>query len=236
MADNSALLAQVFGAVTKTLMENQKTLNQADDQNHDHGDNMVKTFRTISSSLQQKKSAPGSTALAYAAKQLSKEASSGSAKLYAQGLSQAAKEVKGKPVDANTAMQLLQTLIGGGQPQQQSGGDMLGNLLGSLSGGDQSQQQAGGDMLGDLLGSLAGGGQQQTAQGANAADGLDAGDLLNAGMAFLQARQGGGSNAEALLQAVMAGSGMGNTNHRAQSTQLVVNSFLQALGSLSKKP
>jgi hypothetical protein len=51
----------------------------------------------------------------------------------------------------------------------------------------------------------------------------------------MQAKQGGGTNAAALLQAVLAGSGMGNTNHRAQSTQLVVNSFMQALGALSNK-
>ncbi len=37
------------------------------------------------------------------------------------------------------------------------------------------------------------------------------------------------------MQAFMAGSGMGNTNHRQQSTQLVVNSFLQALGGLTNK-
>jgi hypothetical protein len=52
-------------------------------------------------------------------------------------------------------------------------------------------------------------------------------------MAFMQAKQSGGSNVQALVQAFMAGSGMGNTTHREQSTQLVVNSFLQALGGLS---
>ena len=61
------------------------------------------------------------------------------------------------------------------------------------------------------------------------------GDLLNAGMAFMQAKQSGGSTATALIQAFVAGSGMGNSNHRTQSTQLVVNSFLQALGSLAPK-
>jgi len=214
MAKNSALLADVFQMVTKSLMENQQSLNQADQYNHDHGDNMVKTFQTISSSLQQKKSAPDSAALAYAAKKLSKEGSGSSSKLYAQGLTQAAREFKGKQVDAGSAMQLLQMLIGGGQAQP------------------QTTSTAGGDLLGSLLGGAAGG---QSQGGAQADSGLDVGDLLNAGMAFLQAKQGGGSNAEAIMQALLAGSGMGNTAHRNQSTQLVVNTFMQALGALSQR-
>jgi hypothetical protein len=236
MADNSALLANVFQMVTKSLMENQQALNQADDNNHDHGDNMVSTFQTITKSMQAKKSAPSSTALAYAAKQLSKEAASGSGKLYAQGLNQAAKEFKGKPVDANSALQLLQMLIGGGQAQPQAtssqGGDLLGTLLGGMAGGQQ--QQTASSQGGDLLGTLLGGATGSQNQGAGS-PGLDAGDLLNAGLAYLQAKQSGGSNAQALIQAVVAGSGMGDSTHRNQSTQLVVDSFLQALGTLTKR-
>jgi len=302
MADNSELLANVFQAVTKTLVQNQQALNQADEQNHDHGTNMVKTFQTITRSIEKKKASPGGDALAYAAQQVSKKATSGSGKLYAQNLANAANQFQGQTVDTKGAIQLLQTLIGGGQsaqqqtpqsaggdmlgsllggltgggqtfPQQQatqsSGGDLLGSLLGGLTGADQSlpQQQvsqpAGGDLLGSLLGGLVGGeqpqAQQQTAQpaggdllgsllggltgagnsqattntGAAANSGLDMGDLLNAGMAFMQAKQSGSSTAAALLQAVLAGSGMGSANHRQQSTQLVASSFLQALGSLS---
>ena len=107
---------------------------------------------------------------------------------------------------------------------------MLSSLLGGLAGGEAPAQGAapagGADMLGSLLGGLAGG----QATGAGAQSGLDAGDLLAAGMAFLQAKQGGQGNVQALVQAFMAGSGMGNTTHRTQSTQLVVNTFLQALG------
>jgi hypothetical protein len=299
MANNSALLANIFQEVTKTLVENQQALNQADEQNHDHGTNMVKTFQTITRSIEKKKASPGGDALAYAAKQVSKEATSGSGKLYAQGLANAATQFKGQTIDTKGALQLLQTLIGGGQSTQQQttqsgGGDLLGSLLGGLTGGGQSQQQqttqsAGGDMLGSLLGGLTGSGQsqqqqttqstggdllgsllggltggqaeqqQQTTQStggdllgsllggltgsgssqttannsATSSSGLDLGDLVNAGMAFMQAKQSGGSTASALLQAVLAGSGMGTSSHRQQSTQLVASSFLQALGGLT---
>jgi hypothetical protein len=304
MANNSSLLANIFQQVTKTLVDNQQALNQADDQNHDHGTNMVKTFETITSSIEKKGNLPASDALAYAAKQVSKQTTSGSGQMYAQGLANAATQFKGQTINPQSAIQLLQTLIGGGQPVQQqqtaqsSGGDLLGSLLGGLTGGGQSMpqqqntqsgegdllgsllggltgggmpeqqsqttQSGGGDMLGSLLGGLTGGGQstQQsqsnqsgggdllgsllgglTGSGnsqvnsnngqANSSGGLDMGNLLNAGMAFLQAKQSGNSTAGALLQAVLAGSGMGNTNHRQQSTQLVASSFLQALGSLT---
>lgn len=274
MANNTALLANIFQTVTKTLADNQQALDQADDQNHDHGTNMVKTFQTITSSIERKQGSPESDALAYAAQQLSKEAASGSGKLYAQNLTTAANQFKGQTINPQSAVQLLQTLIGGGQAQQQqaaqpAGGDILGALLGGLTGGGQPQQQqaaqpAGGDLLGSLLEGLTGGGQTQqpqqqpaqpagndllgsllggltgsgNAQASNNSgtnNGLDMGDLLNAGMAFMQAKQSGGSTGAALLQAVLAGSGVGNSNHRTQSTQLVASSFLQALGTLTGK-
>lgn len=276
-------LAGIFQSVTQALVENQQSLNQADEINRDHGDNMVQTFQTISSALEQKKGGSDSAALAYAAKKLSKSATSGSGQLYAQNLTQAANQFKGKQIDAQGAVQLLQMLIGGARapqpvPQQPAGQDMLGALLGGLTGGApsaqpmgqqagqggdlfgellggltgqapqaqyqpqtqaQPPQQAGGDLLGALLGGLtggtaapSGGAASSGASSGGLSDGLGMDDLLNAGMAYFQARQSGGSNTQAIFQALLAGSGMGNTTHRNQSTQVVINTFLQALGSL----
>ena len=60
---------------------------------------------------------------------------------------------------ANSGLNLLGSLLGGGQQQtQQSSG--LGNMLGSLLGGQQQTQQSSG--LGNMLGSLLGGTSQQT--------------------------------------------------------------------------
>jgi hypothetical protein len=249
-------LTRLFQAVAQTLEQNQQALNQSDTLNHDHGTNMVQTFHTISRSLEVKKGKTDSTALAHAAKQLAKKSSSGSGQLYAKGLAQAATQFKGKQVDEKGAMQLLQTLIGGGQAAQpasgdllgtllggmagsqvqqapQAGGDLLGSLLGGLAGGAQNQEQPapqpGGDLLGSLLGGLAGGGNAPS--GSQAQGGLDLGDLLNAGMAFMQAKQSGGNTMQALVQAFMAANGMGGAAHRTQSTEIVVNSFLQALAA-----
>ena len=250
-------LASLFQSVTQTMQQNQSALNQADEVNRDHGNNMVQTFQTITRALQARQGKPASTALAYAAKQLSKNTTSGSGQLYAQSLAQAATQFKGKPIDTRGAMQLLQTLIGGGQAPQSSGGDLLGSLLGGqsaqgsspstggdllgtllggmASGGESPEQPSGqsGDMLGSLLGGLLGGGSAP-ASGSESA-GLDMGDLLNAGMRLLGGGQSSSSPLGNLIQAFTSSSGMGNSTHRDQSTALVVNAFLQALGALSKR-
>jgi len=239
--------------VTQALAENQQSLDQADTYNQNHGSNMVQTFQTITTALEKKKTSSPGTALAYAAKALERSADSGSSRLYAQNLSRAAADFKGKKMDAQGAMQLLQTLIGGQAPASSggaSGGDLLGSLLGGMTGGQtptQSSEPSGGDLLGsllggmtggqtptqssepsggDLLGSLLGGG---SSGGGGLQDGLDLQDLLTAGMAFMQAKQSGGSTMQALVQAFTSASGMGNAQHRQESTQLVVQSFLQAL-------
>lgn len=257
MAQSSVDLAGLFGSVAQALAQNQQSLNQADQYNSNHGDNMVRTFETITGALQQKKGSSPSAALSYAAKQLSKTATSGSGKLYAEHLNQAAAKFKGRQVDQRGALDLLQTLIGaqgaqGGQTATSQGGsgDLLGALLGGMGGGQTQAPAQGGmdDLLGallgggqaqsqpasqggagDLLGALLGGGQAQAPAQGGGQSGLDLGDLLNAAMAFMQARQSGGSTMTALVQAFMAASGMGRSAERQQSTQIVVNAFLQAL-------
>ena len=259
MAQNQIDLASIFQEVTKSLDENQQTLNHADPYNGDHGSNMVQTFQTITNALQKKKGSSTSTALNYAARQLSQNTASGSGKLYAQNLEQAASRFKGKQMDSKGALELLQTLIGGGQGAQpgsqstggaagQPGGDLLGSLLGGLMGAGQTpaQQspQSGTDSpLGGLLGSLMGGGQQSSQTGGgDLLSGL-LGGLMGGQATTQQPVQSGGGDLlgtllggltsggglQSLVQAFLGGSGMGDAAHRTESTQVVVNAFLQAL-------
>ncbi len=311
MAQSGVDLTSVFNAVTRSLAENQNTLNQADGFNQDHGDNMVQTFQTITRALQQKRGSSTSVALSYAAKQLGETGKSSSSKLYAENLSLAAAQLKGKKIDLQGLLQLLQTLIGGkagsgdllgsllggllggqqsasasqkstsgiqkpkssGQRSKSTtqkskttsqksksaaqksrttskkskttsqksrssrtpkkagpvaGGGLLGGLLGGLAGGEQQVQKTpasgGGDLLGSILGGLGGGGQTQ---------GTGGGDLLGSLLGGLtgSGQQGG---EQGLASAFMGSSGMGDTAHRTQSTQIVVDSFLKALGGMEK--
>ncbi len=207
MASKNIDLIKIFQAVSGNLTDNQSALNEADTYNHDHGDHMVEIFEVITQAMQEKKNADPADQLAYASELLRKKSSSGSAELYADGLANAAKQFLGKQVTSENAMQLVQTLMGGSQKVQASSdsGNMLGSLLSGLTG---SQSQAD--------------------------DGFDASDLLSAGMAFLQSKQEGDSNLEALIDAAVASTQMGSSSHRTQSGKLVANTILQMMGSMNK--
>ena len=222
MTNNQIDLAGIFQQVASALAQNQQTLNQADEINHDHGDHMVQTFQTITTALQAKPQAQPNEALEYAVDMLNQQTSSGSSRLYAQGLSQAAQQLQGQELNAETGMMLLQTLLGGGQAAQPPAQTPT-----------QPQQPPKISLLNSLLSGLGGRKKQQQQSGGGPSDGLDAGDLLNAGMAFVQAKQRGEGNFDAIVDALSAASGMGSQPHRQQSTQLVADTFLQALSRQS---
>ncbi len=202
-------LASLFQSVTQNLAGKQDVLNQADTYNNNHGDNMVEIFRVITQAMEQKQGAVPSEQLAYAS-QLLKQKESGSAQLYSQNLLQASKEFKDQQITTDNAFGLLQTLLGAGQaPTTQTPAES-------------------GDLFGSLLSGLVGGG---TSEGG----GLDAADLLTAGMTFLQSKQEGDSDVEALVDAFVSTSAMGQSPHRSQSGAVVANTLLQVLGSLGGK-
>jgi len=112
-------LGALFQTVTGALAQNKDSLNKADTNNHDHGSNMVSAFELITKAMQEKKGANPADQLAYAAQALSQQ-KSGSAQLYAKGLSQASQQYQGQQVTPDNAMVLVQSLLGveGAQPQQ----------------------------------------------------------------------------------------------------------------------
>ncbi|MFZ2413996.1 MAG: hypothetical protein WAW16_07240, partial [Candidatus Cryosericum sp.] len=63
MAAKSIELANLFATVTQSLRENEDSLNQGDEYNHDHGTNMVRTFQIITDALREKQGATNSDAL-----------------------------------------------------------------------------------------------------------------------------------------------------------------------------
>jgi hypothetical protein len=211
-------LVKLFGTVAQTMTENQGTLNEADTYNHDHGDNMVQIFNTITQAVKQSPTASASAQLGNASNALAKNTTSGSAKLYAEGLKNAASQFKGtQALTANDAMQLIQLLLGstGAAPattaptSASSGGDLLGSLLGSVT-NQGTQAQAGSDSQ------------------------LDLGDLLNAGMAYLDAKNSGKSGLDAALSALVGSSAHADQDYRSQSATLVANTLINVVSQLAK--
>jgi hypothetical protein len=202
---NGTDLAGIFNVAAKALAANQSSLNQADTQNQNHGDNMVQAFNMISQAMASQRGAPPSTQLRHASEYLAQNANSGSGQVYAQGLAQAAQQFQGQQaVTPDNAMLLIQSLLGGGQ---------------------QAAPQTGADLLGSLLGS------QQGKQ----ADGLDLGTLLSAGMTFMSAKQQGQDTVQAALSALMSGGPMAQQPYRQQSGQLVANTLLQTIARMASR-
>jgi len=111
MADNFDL-STVFKEVTEALKEHQSDLNAADEYNGNHGTHMVETFDLIQKAVESKSDAPASDQLAYASAQLRARTTSGSAKLYAEGLEEAAEQFKGKEFTQKSAGTLINALMG----------------------------------------------------------------------------------------------------------------------------
>ncbi|MCJ7733706.1 MAG: hypothetical protein MUP11_04065 [Anaerolineales bacterium] len=193
-------LVKLFSTVADTLVENQASLNKADEYNQNHGDNMVDIFKMITGAVKEAPAGNVTSGLSKASELLTNK-QSGSAAMYAKGLAQAAEYFQGQDLDATQLMPLLQTMLGGGEASVSKGaGGLLDSLVGSIGG----------------------------------EDGLDLGDILSAGAAFMQSKQAGESNLEAAIDAVISSSKMGETPHRAQSSKLVADVLLQTLMSKMK--
>ena len=137
-------LVKLFSTVAQTMVENQSTLNKADEYNQDHGDHMVDIFQMITGAVKEAPKNDLSSGLAKASELLTGQ-KSGSANMYAKGLAQAAEYFQGQDLDASQLMPLLQTMLGGGEASvSQGAGGLLDSLVGSLGGED-------GLDLGDIL-------------------------------------------------------------------------------------
>lgn len=206
-------LSTIFKAVTQQLSSQKTALNEADTYNHDHGDHMVQIFDLVQKAVSKKSDAPVHDQLAYASEVVEKKASSGSARLYAQGLANAASQFSGKELNATTISTLVQSLMNVQAPPERAEPEQNGGILGSL------------------LSSFTGAGKDANE---NADDKLDMNDLLRAGLAFYQSRQEGDSNTEAVLDALMAASPMGKSPDRSQSGSLVASTIMKFAQTFKK--
>lgn len=222
MATQSVDLAKLFGTVATALSENQSTLNKADTYNHDHGDNMVQIFEVITQAMKEKSSAVPADQLAYASDLLRAKTKSGSAKIYAEGLADASTKLQGKKtITANTAMTLIQALLG---TQKKIPTTTLA-------------PKAAPDNTGDLLGSLLGGltGSTPATSSGKTASKIDINKLLKAGMSYVEAKQSGSSDMDAILNAVLSSSRVSDSDYHTQSGTIVANTLLKALSAMTAK-
>ena len=226
MADNFDL-STVFAKVAEALKENQSTLDAADEYNGNHGTHMVETFNLIQKAVASKSAAPASDQLAYASEQLRTNTSSGSAKLYADGLKEASEQFVGKEFNQKSAGTLINALMGSKPSAEGGSGDFLSTLLGGFTGGNQSKpepqaQQPAPEQPDDLVGSLLGNIPQQTSNQPQAQGGGDLLSTLLGGLGGTQAQtqqqQQPAQEAGGDLLSTLLG-GMGGTQAQTQQQQ-----------------
>jgi membrane-bound inhibitor of C-type lysozyme len=236
MTRSSIDMAKLFGSVASKLLASKAELNKADTQNSDHGDNISQAFKVIASAVKASGNSPVSTQLSNASTALQQQVHSGSGAYYAQGLAQAATALQGQQtLTTDNMMTLVTSLVGGGlapalQPNQAQPADLLGGLLGGILGGGaaepgqaaQPAQATSGDLLGGLLGGLAGG-----ASGGTNPQALDFGDLLNAGLGYMQAKGRGEDDLQAIVDGVIQASPLATNPARARSAQIIAGTILQ---------
>jgi hypothetical protein len=170
---------------------------------------MVEIFRVITEAMETKQGADPADQLEYASQLLRKKSQSGSAQMYADGLSQASHEFQGMKITADNAMDLISLLLGGqrsesAQPEKPSG-DLFGSILSSLTGSQTTENQ----------------------------EGLDIGDLLTAGLSFMSSKQQGKDNVESIMTALVSATQSGQSPNRAESGALVAKTLLQVVDSMS---
>ena len=125
-------LVKIFSAVAETMVDNQASLNKADEYNQDHGDHMVDIFQLITGAMKEAPKNDVASGLGTASKLLT-EKKSGSADLYAKGLSQAAEYFQDQDLDVTQLLPLLQTMLGGGEASvSEDFGGLLDCLVGSI--------------------------------------------------------------------------------------------------------
>ncbi len=197
-------LGKMFSAVTEQLSQNKEDLNKADDYNHNHGDNMVEIFTLIKDSVSKKKDKTVSEQLEFASQVVDEKVNSGSAKLYAKGLSGAAENLTGDDLNPTNVLSLVKGLFGAKDEKPE----------------EKTEKKEGG-FLGSLLGGLMG---QSSSSEEDQGIGLD--DLFQAGMAFYQSKQDGGDTTQALISALIAASPLGEFAHRSQSGSIVASTIM----------
>ncbi len=249
-------LNSIFNLALQAMQSKRQEVNELDGYNGNHGDNMVTNLELIANAVREKSSVPPAEALRYAGDKLQQAGHGGTSQYYATGLQQASQTLQGHAaLNQDDVVTLVQTLLGalpaqsGPAPQPQARDSVLGQLVGGLLGGQSTTPapqpsqaaQGAGDMLGQLLGGLtrpAAPQPQAPAPRVPESEGFGLDDVVNkllpAGLAYLQAKQGGADTtsaaSQALVQVLLSGqTSAAQTTPRAAAGTIIAQSILQGL-------
>jgi hypothetical protein len=207
-------LAPLFQAVDDVLRQNQAALNQADTVNGNHGDHMVEIFDLATRAAQEKAGLDLADAMLHASQLLEQTAQNGSAQLYARGLAHVATQLRSYDITLEDLLPYVHKALSERKEAQAGSAD--------------SSSASSGIVLKALLTGLSA--WEQAENGKNVSERpLDMGALFQFGMAYLQAKQRGGSRIEMLADAAASVSPLSRTPYRYQSGKLAIQALLEAM-------
>jgi hypothetical protein len=223
MQHSTADLGNLFGTALNTLRNNRQQINDLDGYNRNHGDNMVHNLDVITQALRSEASHPPAVALQTAAQRLQTQGRGSTSQYYANGLTKAAGQLRGKSALSNSDVSKLTHTVLGSVPAR---------------GGYAAQtapQTASTSVLDTLMGLAGGAAASRGQSGAANSNGFGLDDLMMAGARYLQAKQAGSDNMSAIAQAAVGAlSGSQSQQNNSYSPQsaaggLIAQSVLGAL-------
>jgi hypothetical protein len=216
-------LASLFQAVGDALRQNRLAFNQMDPLNGNHGDHMVEVFEIAARAAGEMPGEDAAGTMEHAARLLAAQADNGSAQVYAHGLEQVARQLR----RYNLTLDDLLVYVQGALAEDKESSESAVPLEPSA---------ASGDVLKALMSGLAGWTQVESGQ-VPADSPLNMGALFEFGMAYMQAKQRGGSRIEVLADAAASVSPLSKTPHRYASGKLAIQALLAAMqGASSGQP
>jgi hypothetical protein len=214
-------LAPLFQAVGAALRQNQAALNQADILNGNHGDHMVEIFDLAARAAQEYDQLGMSQAMLHASQLLEQTEGNGSAQVYARGLACLADQFQRQEIELPDLVFFIQKSLAEDKDAQNES--------------QKSTAASSGKTLKTLLTGLAAWSQSESGQPVSERP-LDMGALFEFGMAYIQAKQRGGSRVEVLSDAAASVSPLGSVPHRYQSGKLAIQALLQAIQQAGSMP
>jgi hypothetical protein len=222
-------LSSIFQAVGEVLRQNRLTFNEADTINGNHGDHMVQVFELAARAAGEKPQAEVAEAMEYGASLLEAQAGNGSAQVYAHGLAELARQLRRYNVSLDDLLSYVQGAL---SKQAEASAQQISTAGQALDGIQPVPGAVSGDVLKALMSGLAGWAQIESGQVPKDSP-LDMGALFEFGMAYMQAKQRGGSRVEILADAAASVSPLSKTPHRYLSGKLAIQALLAAMQAAS---
>ena len=213
-------LERLFSAVEQALAANRLALNAADPFNANHGDHMVAVFQAAVQSARSHPEFDLPQAMRAAAESLAALPDNGSARLYAGGLEHLAAQFQAYGVTTPDLLAYVRSTLAS-KPAE--------GAVAAVQ-PEKPADPKSGQVLKSLMAGLA---AWSRAESGKPVDGnpLDMGTLFEFGMAYMQARQRGGTRLQVLADAACSVSPLSQVPHRAESGRIAIQALLQAMQS-----